>query len=239
VTPLEDVPSSPREVSRLYHELGLLGARTEGKAAPWRWGRPSPEETLVLAVQAARHDPRLLWVVVELLASGWDRFDPLKLRRAAQRARWPAALGVAFEFARTAARAQELDDVARFVLAPVAPARGERFFKGTRAFAGALARRDVEESLAEYKRWGYFGREEPFAKELGTQARGTLGRAERLNVLRRIARRGVPFTIAEYLAALRGLASRRQAARDLATAPFLARTGATRAARYRLSASGG
>jgi hypothetical protein len=235
MTPLDDVPSSSSDVARLYHELGRLGARTEGKPAPWRWGRPSPEETLVLAVQAARHDPRLLWVAVELLAKG---FDPLKLRRAAQRSRWPAALGVAFEFARAVARTEELDDVARFVLAPVAPARGERFFKGTRAFAGALARRDVEESLAEYKRWGYFGRGEPLAKELGTQARGTLGRTERLNVLRRLAGRGGPFTIAEYLAALRGRASRRQAARDLATAPFLARTGATRAARYRLCSPG-
>jgi hypothetical protein len=119
------------------------------------------------------------------------------------------------------------------------PARGERFFKGTRAFAGALARRDVEESLAEYRRWGYFGREEPFAKELGTQARGTLAPAERLNVLRRLAGRGAAFTIAEYLTALRSRASRRQAARDLANAPFLARTGATRAARYRLASPGG
>jgi hypothetical protein len=234
VTDLREVPEGPAALARLYHELGRLGARAEGRRAAWRHGTPSPEELLVLAAQAARADPRLLWILVELLATGWERFNPLLLRRAVRRSRWPAALGVALEFARAAAGAEELDDVARFVMAGVGPADGERFFAGTRAFAGELARRDAEESLAEYRRWGYFGREAPFAKELGTAARGTLGPAERRNLLRRLAERDGEVTLAGYLEALRGRASRRQATRDLAAAPFLIRAGRTRAARYRL-----
>jgi hypothetical protein len=191
---------------------------------------------VVLGAQASRQDPRLLWVVVELLALRYDRFDPLKLRRALGRARWPAALAVALEFARRVARSAELDDVATFVLGRVAPARGERFFLGTRTFGGALARRDVEESLAEYTRWGYYSREEPLAKELGSAVHGSLARRERMNLLRRLAERQGTITIGDYLAALRGRASRRQASRDLATAPFLARTGTTRGAKYRLAA---
>ncbi|HET6923103.1 MAG TPA: hypothetical protein VFI16_08145, partial [Anaeromyxobacteraceae bacterium] len=219
-----------------YHELAAIGARAEGRRAPWRFGRPPPEELAVLAAQAARQEPRLLWVLVELLAKGYDRFDPLKLRRALARARWPATLGVALEFARRAARSPELDEVAGFVMARTAPAAGERFFLGTRAFAGELARRDVEESLAEYRRWGYFSREEPLAKELGVAARGTLGPRERMNLLRRLAERQRELTLADYLAALRGRASRRQASRDLGRAPFLDRTGVTRGTRYRLAA---
>ncbi len=234
MTDLARLPLEERELPRLYHELGALGARAEGRRVPWRFGRPAAEELVVLAAQAARHDPRLLWVLVELLAAGWDRLDPLKLRRALARARWPAALGVALEFARRAARSSELDDVAGFVLARVAPARGERFFLGTRAFGGALARRDVEESLAEYARWGYFSREEPFAKELGAPLHGTLARRERMNLLRRLAARRGTIGIRDYLAALGGRASRRQASRDLASASFLERSGATRGARYRL-----
>jgi hypothetical protein len=234
VTDLRDVPAGPAALARLYHELGRLGARAEGRRAPWRHGAPAPEELLVLAAQAARRDPRLLWVLVELLATSWERFHPLLLRRAARRARWPAALGVALEFARAAARDEELDDVAAFVMAGLGPAGGERFFLGTRAFAGELARRDVEESLAEYRRWGFFGREVPFAKELGTAARGTLGPAERRNLLRRLAGRPGGVTLASYLAALEGRASRRQASRDLAGAAFLVRAGRTRGARYQL-----
>jgi hypothetical protein len=234
VTDLGLVPLEERELPRLYHELAALGARAEGRAVRWRFGRPSPEELVVLAAQAARQEPRLLWVLVELLVRGWDRLDPLKLRRALARARWPGALGVALEFARRAARSSELDEVAAFVLARVPPAPGERFFLGTRRFAGSLARRDVEESLAEYRRWGYFSREEPFAKELGRPVHGTLARRERLNLLRRLAERTGSLTLADYLAALRGRASRRQATRDLATAPFLAHTGRTRGARYAL-----
>ena len=238
MTGLDRVPLRERELPRLYHELASVGARAEGRPVAWRFGRPPPEELVVVAAQAARQEPRLLWVLVELLARGYGRFDPLKLRRALSRARWPAALGVAFEFARRAARSAELDDVAAFVMARTAPAPGERFFLGTRAFGGELARRDVEESLAEYRRWGYFSREEPLPKELGAAARGTLGPRERMNLLRRLVARLGEVTLSDYVAALQGRASRRQATRDLAAAPFLARTGATRGARYRLVPAG-
>lgn len=235
MTDLKVVPSSEAELARLYHELGRLGARAEGRRAPWRFGAPSPEELVVLAVQAARQEPRLLWVVVELLATGYERLNPLLLRRAARRSRWPAALGVALEFARAAAGSVELDDLAAFVMAGVAPAAGERFFLGTRALGGAQSRRDVEESLAEYRRWGYFSREVPLSKELGAVTRGTLGPPERLNLLRRLAARKGVITLADYLAALQGRTSARQARRDLARAPFLVRQGRTRGARYRLA----
>ncbi|HEY6098222.1 MAG TPA: hypothetical protein VIW03_02250 [Anaeromyxobacter sp.] len=234
MTPLHEVPRGERELARLYHELAGMGARVEGRRFPWRFGKPTPEELTVLAAEAARHDARLLWVVVELLARGYDRLNPLLLRRAAARARWPAALGVALEFARRAVRSKELDDYAEFVAGAIAPARGERFFLGAHAFGGAQARRDAEESLAEYKRWGYLGREEPYSKELGVEARGTLGRTERLNLLRRVAERRGSVTFAEYAAALRGAVSRRQASRDLKTASFLEKEGRTRGSRYRL-----
>lgn len=228
------LPLRAREIPRLYAELEAVGARVEGRRVSWRFGKPSPEEVVVLAAQASRQEPRLLWALVELLARHYDHFDPLKLRRALAGARWPAALGVAFEFARLVAGSAELDDVASFVLAGVRPARGERYFLGTRAFAGTLARRDAEESLAEYMRWGYVSREEPIAKELGSAAHGTLARPQRMNMLQRLGERSEEFTLGDYVEALRGRASRRQATRDLATAPFLVRTGTTRGARYRL-----
>jgi len=232
VTDLGEVPEGEGELARLYHELAAIGARVEGRRRPWRFGRPSREELVVLAAQAARREPRLLWAVVELLARSYERLDALALRRAALRARWPAAVAVALEFARRAVRSDELDDWVRFVTAPLPRAAGERFFLGTRAFSGAQARRDAEESLAEYKRWGYLAREEPFAKELGSAARGTLGPAERMNLLRRIAERAGSVTLAEYVAALKGRASPRQAQRDLAAASFLERRGRTRGARW-------
>ncbi len=234
MTPLDKVPSGARELARLYHELAAIGARVEGRRTPWRFGEPSPEELVVLAAQASRYDARLLWAVVELVAREYARLNPLALRRAAQRARWPAAVGVALEFARRAARSEELDDYSQLVTAPIAPARGERFFLGAHAFGGAHARRDAEESLGEYKRWGYLGREEPFSKELGAAAHGTLGRPERMNLLRRLAERRGSITFAEYFEALRGRMSARQASRDLRDAPFLEVEGRTRGARYRL-----
>lgn len=234
MSPPREVPRGERELARLYHELAKVGARVEGRRLPWRFGAPTPEELTVLAAQAARYDARLLWVVVELLARAYDRLNPLALRRAAARARWPAALGVALEFARRVVRSREFDEYADFAAGALSPARGERFFLGAHAFGGAHARRDAEESLAEYKRWGYLGREEPYAKELGVEAHGTLGRTERLNLLRRLAERRGSITFAEYAAALRGRVSARQASRDLREADFLAKEGRTRGSRYRL-----
>lgn len=231
---LDRVPEGERELARLYHELGAIGARAEGRRERWSHGSPSPEELVVLAAQAARHDPRLLWVTVELVAREYARLNPLALRRAALRARWPAAVAVALEFARRAAGSAELDDYVRFATGPISPAPGERFFLGGHAFAGRLARRDAEESLAEYKRWGYLGREEPFSKELGARARGTLAPAERLNLLRRLAERRGAVTFADYAAAVQGRVTRRQLSRDLRGAPFLRREGRTRGARYLL-----
>lgn len=225
---------SPGEevLARLYHELAGLGARTEGRAAPWPYGQPGPEALLSLAAQASRYDPRLLWVVVELLARDHGRFNPLVLRRELVDARWPAALGVAFEFARRAAPSQELSDVADFVMRRIPKGRQELFFFGTRAFGGQQARRDAEESLLEYRRWGFLGREEPFSKELGGAPGGTLGTNERRNVLRRLAERQKSLTLGDYVAALKGRISYRQASRDVAAAPFLERKGTTRGARY-------
>lgn len=230
---LEHPPGEPT-LSRLYHELGRLGARTIGKRTGWEYGNPSPEELVVLASQVARHDPRTLWILVELLATRYARLNPNALRSALRDSRWPAALGVALEFARRVSRDPELDGFAGFVMRGVQRASGEQFFVSTNAFSGTLARRDAEESLAEYKRWGFLSREEPVAKELGTTAHGTLGRRERMNLLRRLAERLGSITLSDYLEALGSKASTRQASRDLAKAPFLLRSGTTRAARYSL-----
>ncbi len=230
---LEHAPD-PRTLTRLYHELGRLGARTIGERTGWEYGNPSREELVVLASQVARHDPRTLWILVELLATRYATLHPVALRSALRESRWPAALGVAFEFARRVSKDPELEGFARFVMRGVPRARGEQFFVSTNSFAGALARRDAEESLAEYKRWGFLAREEPVAKELSTTAHGTLGRRERMNLLRRLVERLGAISLSDYLEALGNKASPRQASRDLATAPFLARRGATRAARYSL-----
>jgi hypothetical protein len=229
---LRHAPDTPT-IARLYHELARLGARVEGEPSAWPYGEPTPEEVVSLAAQASRHDARLLWVLVEFLATSFDRLNPLLLRRALSDARWPAALGVAFAFARRANPSPELSDYADFVLRRIPRASGERFFIHGRAFAGRTASRDVEEPLDEYVRWGFFGREEPLAKELGGTAHGTLGPRARLALLRRIAERRRTLTLADYLAELRGRASPRQARRDLASAPFLVAEGRTRGTRYR------
>lgn len=228
---LQEIPGE-EVLARLYHELASLGARTEGRPAPWPYGQPGPEALLSLAAQASRYDPRLLWVLVELLARDYGRFNPLVLRRELADARWPAALGVAFEFAKRAAPSQELADVAAFVMRRIPRGRQELFFLGTRAFGGQQVRRDAEESLLEYRRWGFLGREEPFSKELGGAPGGTLGTNERRNVLRRLAERQGSLTLADYVAALKGRISYRQASRDVAAASFLEREGTTKGARY-------
>jgi hypothetical protein len=225
-------PPDQATLTRLYHELGRLGARTVAHRAEWEYGAPTAEEVVVLAAQAARYDPRLLWVLVEFLTNNFGKLDPVKLRAALRASAWPGALGVAFEFARRASRSPELEDLHHFTMRGIPRASGEQFFLSTHAFGGELSRREAEESLAEYKRWGFVSREEPLPKELGPVSRGTLGRPERLNLLLRLVRRLGSISLSDYLEALGHRASARQASRDLSTAPFLVRRGTTRGARY-------
>jgi len=230
---LEAVPTED-ELARLYYELARIGARASGDRAPWRYGRPSKEELVVLACEASRYDPRLLWVAVSFLTQKYDGLNPLVLRRVNDRARWPAALAVAFEFARRVRPEPELRDVAEFVVRRVSRARDELFFIGTRKPGGKMIERIASESLAEYRRWGYLGSEVPIAKELGSTVRGTMAWAQRRNVLLRLGRRGA-FSPTDYMNAIDRCVSRRQAARDLSAADFLVREGNTRAIRYRLA----
>ena len=227
-------PPDTATLTRLYHELGRIGAPARGERVEWKYGELTPEELVVLASQASRYDPRVLWTLVQLVALHFDRLDPRRLRVALRTSAWPAALGVVFEFARKAQPSPELADTARFVMSRTGPATGEQYFFSAGAFGGEMVRRNAEESLAEYKRWGFVAREEPIPKELGVTTKGTMDLSERMNVLHRLARRKGTVGVGDYLEALGGRVSLRQATRNLAQAPFLVRRGSRRGTRYTL-----
>jgi hypothetical protein len=110
-----------------------------------------------------------------------------------------------------------------------APAEGEQFFIGLRAFGGEAMRLDAERSLATYLRWGYLGREILVNKASQRErVRTLLPLDARRRILEGLIRKFTRLTVGDYLEAVGGGLSRRQAELDLRRCPRLLGRGRTR-----------
>lgn len=234
---LERVPTQ-QDLERLYHELVQIGARSVGRRAPWPYAPEGPEELVALAGEMLRYDPRLLSILLQLLLERWSELNPLTLRRAMRRMRWPQALLVVLEFARSATEDVELRHVTEYLragFARVVPA--ERFFLDAERPASRTARRKAGRNLKAYARWGFIGTERPTTSVGSKRLVGTYDTSSRVLVRRQLAdRRGV-FALREYLEALDHSISRQRAYQDLRGDPEFAVEGHGRGARWRRSKS--
>jgi hypothetical protein len=206
------------DLARMYFELGERGASATGARADWLYAPASDEELVVLAAQMARHDARLLGVLVELLLRRWQQLSPVALRAALRRTRTPQALCVAIEFARGAEGDPELTLWARHVCHGFARHEPPAHFfvddvrPGTR-----LAERRKGRSLAPYSRWGFIGVERPTIDPFRKRSVGRYDTATRRRILQGMTASGA-VTLSEYLDALGGSISRQQARADFRAA---------------------
>lgn len=173
---------------------------------------------IALFSQYARFDPRLAELLAAACARSWQKILPTELNLEILKTPWPAALGVILEQARTHYQIPEkpaFKHWAAIVMHGISPAKNEHFFIGLRSFAGNLLFQDVCMSLKSYRRWGFFGKE--VLKNKADLGKGTwMAPALRQKILRDLLSSKRRLTVNDYLAALGGNVSRRQAERDLA-----------------------
>jgi hypothetical protein len=201
-----------------------------------RVGEAVSPHQLVLWSQWSRFDPRLAEMLVARLSASWASFNPIDVQEALRDAPWPAALGVLLEQVRIYGLSQRAErkryqSWLSCAMVSILPARGELFFIGQRAFAGKLALADAEFSLRSYRRWGYFGREVLLNKASAREPSTAIAPRVRRRVLLQILRRKSAITVSDYMTALRGAVSRRQAQIDLKNAGLSA-CGETRSRTY-------
>lgn len=216
-------PPTDDDLARAYFELAALGASASGRRSPWPYEPRSPEELVCLCCEMSRHDPRMLGVLIELIANGFDRLHPTHLRRAMQTVRFPQALCVVLDFAREVRADRELTLYARHVCAYVPRLTPfVHFFVDDVRPGTKLASERMGRSLAPYSRWGFLGMERPTVDPTTKRTVGRVDARTRHQILQRLNEQddGRGFTLNDYLSAIDGEVSRQQARADLIAEGF-------------------
>lgn len=213
-----------RELGEAYQVLQI---------EPERAGLPE----LAFWSQWSRFDPRLGEQWISHLSRYWKEISPLAFREALLAQPWPAAAGVLLE---QAALIGKTSDKRLFrtwkncVMSGIEPAPHEQFFIGLRAFAGEEMRQDCLQTLKPYRRWGYFGREILLNKAQSRQGRSTwISASVRRKTLSALLAKHDRIRVQDYIDALEGAISRRQAQLDLHGFPGLEARGQTQGRSYR------
>lgn len=202
---------------------------------------PLDETKLIGNLSFARFDPRLAEILVEKVATDWQKIDPYKLNTQLINLPWPATLGVILENAQALLPKTlklPFNRWKKFAMTDVRPASGELFWIGVFTFGSNAVRAQFEKSLKPYLRWGYFGDEWLANKARSKKPSKTLiSQAHRMRVLKEVAETLPRFYLKDYLHALSHQVQKRTAELDLKNADFLTAHGRTRARVYRLKKS--
>lgn len=204
----------------------------------WRDDEEPTAEELVLWSQWARIDPRLAEILVACLLRRFRALSALSLWEENRKSAMPAALAALVDFARLDAKRVlppperiAFAAWAKTVLWRVPSAPPQLFFLRQGKPRPERDIKEIGQSLRVFRRWGFFGSAAPLDEKHDRRAT-MLDPCQRRQLLRKLARGGETFTVADYMSACGGRVHRRTAERDLKEWPALRRIGATKAARY-------
>lgn len=208
-------PPDEKTLSRVYYELSQLGAQASGAKEAWPYHPNSNEELLAIAAELSRYDPRLLGILVEYFHKHWRKIRPQMLRECYPRMSAPQTLALIAEFAKIAEPDPEARYFMEYLQRGLKPLPSQLYFRDLYSPGGALSKRSIEESLAEYKKWGFLGRESPTIDVFRKKNVGSLDASSRRNILRKLFETKKEIRMADYLKALPHPVTRQQALLDL------------------------
>jgi hypothetical protein len=199
----------------MYFELAQLGASCSGEKFPWPYRPKHTEETLALAAEMSRYDPRLLGILVELLVHHAHRFSPQMIRAQYRLMSAPQTFAVIAEFVKTAAQDPEVIYLMEYLQKGLKPVSPQLYYKTIYSPGGKLSQRAAEEPLAQYKKWGFLAREAPTVDVYQKKTVGHFDRDSRINILKRLFQEQGVLQLKDYLKAIGQTISRQQALKDL------------------------
>jgi hypothetical protein len=208
-------PPDEKTLSRAYYELAKLGAKASGAKEAWPYHPNSSEELLALAAELSRYDPRLLGILVEYFHNHWKEIRPQALRDCYPRMNTPQTVALIAEFAKRANPDHESRYFMEYLQRGLKPLPSQLYFRDLYSPGGALSKRSIDESLAEYKKWGFLGRESPTIDVFRKRSVGSLDADSRRNILRKLFESKKEIRMADYLKALPHPVTRQQALLDL------------------------
>lgn len=232
---LQCIPTES-DLARIYYELSEIGARCVGKKAKWPYSKVNKINLIILAVEMSRYDPRLFDILVEYFVNNWRHINPVKLRELYSSMQTPQVFGVISEFLKSACEDKEVIPYSDYLVSGLKPVSVQFFFHGLYKIGGTLAKRAMEFSLVEYKRWGFLATERPSISGAKDKTIGTLDKVSRINMLRNLLKKKEIITISDYLKLLEHSISRQQALIDLNDCDFIEKFGRGRGSKWRLAA---
>lgn len=208
------IPPSENHLSRLYYELGKVGARSAGSLEDWPCQPESLEELVVIAAEWSRWDPRLMEILVNFSLDHWEKFSPQEIRRLQKKMKTPQALGVLSAFLFSASpQNRELALFWHYVVADLEKVKSQFYFRDLYQSGSLLASVAVKETLLEFADWGFLARERIFIEKTGKRV-GHWDQSARLHILRRLFGRRNQLTLSDYLNEVESGISRQQAMLD-------------------------
>ncbi len=209
------IPPTLSHLSRIYYELGKIGARAVGEKKRWPYAFEKKEELFTLAADLSRFDPRLLEILVQYGKDHWQNLSPQLLRASMKKMEMPQTLGVIASFIQTALpEDKECRLFWNYVTAGLLPVETQFYFRDLYSPGGEQGLQTAKESLAEFKQWGFLGKGSLVIDPATRKTIGTWDQASRLNILRRLLKEKRRLQISEYLEELRFTVSRQQALLD-------------------------
>src|SRR5262245_57653360 len=126
------LPLSLEERSSLYDRLAKLGARVFQTAKDFHFIDFSDEEILAVAAEQSRYNYRLLYVLVELLATDYAQFNPFRIRDALHLHKTPQVWGVIREYVSKVGKNPGRDHFFAILVEGLKPASPQLFFNSLR-----------------------------------------------------------------------------------------------------------
>ncbi|MDO8643450.1 MAG: hypothetical protein Q7S00_00595 [bacterium] len=207
-------------LQRFYYELGTKGARSVGAKKKWPYPPLDRENLFCLGSDWSRWDPRLLQILVDFGSQKWSELKPQLLRHLSVSMLTPQTLGVVVSFIKSSDPKNEESILFwNYVTAGLKPVATQFYFRELYLPGSDLAERAAQESLEEFKQWGFLARERVIIDAATRQTVGNWDQASRLNILRRLFKNRGEIQISDYLEEIQESISRQQALLDLKALP--------------------
>ncbi len=208
-------PPNENHLQRIYYELALQGASCVGEKKSWPYSIQNIEELIALGSEMSRYDPRLFGILVEFFAKNISKINPQQLRNYYPKMETPQIVAVIAEFAKQGSSNKELNFLMDYLQRGLQAVSTQLYFKNLYSPGGKMMQRAAEESLAQYKKWGFLATESPTLDVYTKKTAGYPDIFSRRNILKRLFEKKKEVRMKDYLECLGGKISRQQALKDL------------------------
>lgn len=203
------------DLMRLYWELSQIGAPSIGKNIKWPYQIKSKEQLIILACEMLRFDPRLLTILIVYFIQHWSDLNPVIFRQWYDGMKHPQVVGVLREFIIAHIKDSELKFFLDYLVKGLKSVEPQLFFTGLYQIGGMRDKLASQQSLREYRRWGFLGIERPIVKIESKKTIGTYDIQTRKNIIRNLIQKNGATSLKDYLDSIDHTISRQQALYDL------------------------